>query len=127
MKTYTVKQLSDKYNISVHTIRFYDDQGLFPDVTRNAQGARVFNEEHIEWVNLILCLRNTGMSVADIKNYIELCQVGDSTILKRYRIILDQKKRAEEDLRAMQKRLDVLNCKEKYYEGLMGKEINAVK
>jgi len=119
MSTFTVKSLADKFNISVHTIRFYDDQGLLPDVTRDEHGTRIFTEGHIEWISLILCLRNTGMSVADIKNYIELCKIGDSTILERYNIILDQKKKAEDDLKEMQKRLDVLGHKEKYYEDLL--------
>ena len=112
---YTVKQLSEKLDISVHTIRFYDDQGLFPDVTRDIHGTRLFSEDNLDWVNLVLCLRNTGMSVADIKHYIELCQKGETTILERYNIILKQKKKAEADLREMQKRLEVLRLKEQHY------------
>lgn len=112
---YTVKQLSEKLEISVHTIRFYDDQGLFPDVTRDMHGTRLFSEDNLEWIYLVLCLRNTGMSVADIKHYIELCQIGESTIRERYNIILKQKKKAEADLKEMQKRLEVLRSKEKHY------------
>lgn len=119
MTTFTVKQLSDKINVSTHTIRFYDNQGLFPDVTRDANGTRIFKEENLEWIGLVLCLRNTGMSVSDIKHFIELCKIGDSTIPERYNIILDQKKKAEEDLKEMQNRLNVLNHKEKYYESML--------
>jgi MerR family transcriptional regulator, aldehyde-responsive regulator len=119
MSQYTVKQLSDKLGISVHTIRFYDDQGLFPDVTRDHYKNRIFTEESLSWVNLVLCLRNTGMSISEIKHYINLCQEGDSTVMERYQIILDQKKKAEEDLKGMQKRLEVLAHKEKYYEELL--------
>ncbi|MDF2941151.1 MAG: MerR family transcriptional regulator [Herbinix sp.] len=120
MTTFTVKQLSDKYNISVHTIRFYDDQGLFPDVTRDLHGTRLFTEAHLEWINLVLCLRNTGMSIADIKHFVELCKLGDSTNLERYNIIITQKKKAEEDLKEMQKRLEVLSHKENYYGNKCG-------
>lgn len=116
----TVKQLSDKFNVSVHTIRFYDDQGLFPNVKRDPHGTRIFTEAHIEWINLVLCLRNTGMSIADIKHFVELCKVGDSTNLERYNIIIKQKKKAEEDLKEMHKRLEVLNHKENYYGSLCG-------
>jgi DNA-binding transcriptional MerR regulator len=120
--TFTVKQLSDKYNLSAHTIRFYDDQGLFPDVTRNSHGTRLFSEEHLDWVNLVLCLRNTGMSIADIKHFIELSKKGDSSIPERYDIILNQKKKAEDDLKEMQKRLEVLCHKECYYKGMLEKK-----
>ncbi len=121
MSTFTVKQLSDKLNISVHTIRFYDDQGLFPDVARDEHGTRLFSDAHLEWIYLVLCLRNTGMSVSDIKHYIKLCSQGDSTIPERYHIIIAQKKKAEADLEEMQKRLTALHIKEKHYENLMAK------
>lgn len=121
MSIYTVKQLSDKLNISAHTIRFYDDQGLFPDVTRDIHGTRLFKEENIEWIYLVLCLRNTGMSVADIRHYINLCKEGESTVSERYQIIMKQKKKAEEDLKEMQHRLDVLSMKEKCYEDALSR------
>ncbi|MDF2512769.1 MAG: hypothetical protein K0S04_2635 [Herbinix sp.] len=123
MSQYTVKQLSDKLGISVHTIRFYDDQGLFPEVSRDHYKNRIFTEESLSWVNLVLCLRNTGMSISEIKHYINLCQEGDSTVHERYQIILNQKKKAEEDLKEMQKRLEVLAHKEKYYETLLAERV----
>lgn len=119
MATYTVKQLSQKLNISEHTIRFYDDQGLLPDVQRDKNGTRLFTDDNIEWINLVLCLRNTGMSITDIKNYIKLCKEGDSTVHQRYQIILKQKEKAEADLRQMQKRLSILNMKQKCYEDII--------
>lgn len=122
MTTYTVKQLSNKCNISVHTIRFYDDQGLFPNVMRDSHGTRLFTEENMDWVNLVLCLRNTGMSISDTKHFVELCKKGDCSIPERYQIILDQKKKAEEDLMEMQKRLAVLSHKENYYKSMLGKK-----
>lgn len=122
MSTYTVKQLSDKLNISAHTIRFYDDQGLFPDVTRDTHGTRLFTEENIEWIYLVLCLRSTGMSIADIRYYIDLCQEGETTVPERYQIIMKQKKKAEEDLQEMQHRLDILNRKEKCYEDILSRK-----
>jgi DNA-binding transcriptional MerR regulator len=122
MNTFTVKQLSEKLNISTHTIRFYDDQGLFPDVTRDIHGTRLFTENNLDWIYLVLCLRNTGMSVADVRHYIDLCQEGEATVQERYNIIMDQKKKAEADLKEMQKRLDVLNKKQKCYEEILLKK-----
>lgn len=115
---YTVKQIADKYNVSVHTIRYYDNEGLFPDVLRDANGTRIFTENHLEWVYLVLCLRKTGMSVSDIKHYIGLCAKGNSTIEERYSIILEQKKKAEKEIDEMKKKLKAIEVKEKYYENL---------
>ena len=119
MVALTVNEVSKKLNISVHTVRFYDDQGLFPGVIRDKHGKRLFSDESLEWAHLVLCLRNTGMSIADIKHFIELCKAGDSTLLERYNIILAQKKKAESDLEEMQKRLCIISGKEKWYKSLL--------
>ncbi len=116
MSTLTVRQIAQKYNVSAHTIRFYDDEGLFPHVMRDAHGARVFTDANLEWIYLVLCLRSTGMSVADIKNFVLLCGQGDGTMLERYRIILAQKEKAEREMEELQRKIAVLNKKEKYYE-----------
>lgn len=122
MSALTVNQVSKKLNISAYTLRYYDDQGLFPDVTRDDNGKRLFSEASLEWVNLVICLRNTGMSISDIRHFIELCKAGDATISERYDIILTQKKKAETDLEEMQKRLSVICGKEKWYRSLLEKE-----
>ncbi len=122
MATYTVKQLADKLNISAHTIRFYDDQGLFPDVTRDVHGTRLFNDDNLDWIYTVFCLRNTGMPVAEIRHYIDLCQEGETTVLERYEIILNQKKKAEAELEELQHRLEILRMKEKCYEEIIQKK-----
>lgn len=119
MTRLTVKQIAEKFNVSAHTIRFYDDEGLFPDVGRDAHGARVFTEANLEWIYLVLCLRSTGMSVADIKNFVRLCAQGDSTMEDRYHIILSQKKKAERELEELKQKIAVITKKEKYYENAL--------
>ena len=116
MSNLTVKQIAEKYNVSAHTIRFYDDEGLLPDVMRDEHGARVFTQANLEWIYLVLCLRSTGMSVADIKNYVRLCAQGEGTVLERYHIILAQKEKAERELEELKQRIAVLNRKQKFYE-----------
>ena len=119
MSGLTVKQIAQKYNVSAHTIRFYDDEGLFPDVVRDAHGARIFTEANLEWIYLVLCLRSTGMPVADIKNFVRLCGQGDGTMAERYHIILSQKKKAVRELEELKQKIAVLNKKEKYYENAL--------
>lgn len=119
MADYTVKQLADKLNISAHTIRFYDDQGLFPDVMRDTNGTRIFNDSNLEWIYLVLCLRNTGMPVAEIRHYIKLCQEGEATVEERYQIIIRQREKAEQDLQEMRHRLEILDMKMKCYEDIL--------
>jgi DNA-binding transcriptional MerR regulator len=115
METYTVKQVADLYGVSTHTIRYYDNAGLFPDVARGENGERLFTKEQLDWLNIVMCLRRTGLSIAGIRHYIELSERGDSTLEERYQIILGQKERAKAELAECKKKLEVLQHKEQWY------------
>jgi MerR family transcriptional regulator, aldehyde-responsive regulator len=116
---YTIKEVSDKVNLSAHTLRYYEKEGLLPYVQRNKYGNRLFGDEDIEWIGLICCLRDTGMPVAEIKHYVDLCMKGDETIQTRRQIILNQKKFIEEQMEEMQVHLDKVNKKLEYYDSLV--------
>ena len=116
---YTIKEVAKMMNISPHTLRFYDNEGLFPYVTRGKNNIRLFSDHDLEWVNTIQCLRSTGLSLANIKKYIALYEDGDSTLNERYNIILEQKKKAEKEIANMKKRLATLEKKTHYYESLL--------
>lgn len=116
---YTVKQVAEKMGISAYTLRFYDKEGLFPHVSRDENNVRLFSEADLEWVHLVQCMRDTGMPLAEVKEYIRLCLLGDPTIPQRYQMIHNQVQRAEEELLAMHKRIDTLRRKVGYYNGLL--------
>lgn len=116
---YTVKQISEITGISAHTLRFYDNEGLFPFVSRDKNNIRLFSENNLDWINFVHCLRATGMPLADIKQYIDLCEQGKDTALERYNIILKQKEKAEQEIIKMQKQLELLKNKTDYYKELL--------
>lgn len=116
---YTIKQISEITGISAYTIRFYDNKGLFPFLSRDKNNVRLFSEDDLDWIHFVHCLRNTGMSIADIKKYIELCNEGNSTAKERYNMMLAQKEKAEEEALAMQKRVELLSTKIDYYKELL--------
>ena len=120
---YTVKQVSDMMSISVHTIRFYDKERLFPYVERGENLERLFSDEDLLWVQLVQCLRLTGMPLADIRHYVELCQEGDCTIPERHEIMVKQKEKAELEAAAMQDRVKVLEYKVGFYQDLLDGKI----
>lgn len=122
MSEYTVKSLAAKFGVSEHTVRYYENERLLPDVARNDHGARIFTDEHANWLNMVLCLRSTGLSIDEIRHYIELCAQGDSTLQERYEIMLRQKERAEEELREVQRKFDVLSHKLAMYERLLAEK-----
>lgn len=116
---YTVKQVAEIMGISVHTLRFYDKEGLFPWLSRDGNNVRLFTDRDLERVYLVQCMRETGMPLAEIKEYIHLCSLGDPTIVKRYEMIQSQVQRAEQELVAMAKRIRTLKNKVEYYNGLL--------
>ena len=122
MAEYSVREMAKRFCVSEHTVRYYENERLLPEVGRDADGARVFTDEHVSWLSMVLCLRATGMSIGDVRHYIELCEQGDSTLRERYEIILRQKGRAEEELREVQRKFEVLSRKLSLYENLLAEK-----
>ena len=113
---YTVKEVSKQFKLSEHTIRFYTDKNLIPMLKRDKNNIRLFDEESINCLIAVKHLRDTGMSIEAIKEYINLCMKGDSTIKERKIIIMKQRNIAEKQLQEAKKRLDYLNKKVELYE-----------
>lgn len=116
---YTVKQISEITGISTYTIRFYDKEGIFPLISRDKNNVRLFSESDLDWINFVHILRDTGMPLADIKRYIELCNHGKSTAEERYNIISKQKEKAEQEVIKLQKQVEMLKKKTDYYKELL--------
>ena len=81
--TYTTAKAAEKIGISAHTLRFYDKEGLLPNVGRDEHGNRRFTDNDLQWLSLLQCLKNTGMSLKDIKRFAECTSIGDDTIDER--------------------------------------------
>lgn len=116
---YTIKEVSERMDVSEHTLRFWAKSGFFPFLKRDSNNVRQFSDKDLEWVKIVKCLRSVGTKNNDIKRYIDLCIIGDSTIKERYGIIQATKIKALEDMKELQKQLDVLDFKENYYKNLI--------
>ena len=95
---YTMKQTCRKTDMTYEALKFYCNEGLVPNVKRDAHNHRVFDDRDVEWIRSLTCLKSCGMSIREMKLYIGLCQQGEATIPERKRI-LSQKR--EELLRRM--------------------------
>ncbi len=116
---YTIKEVAQKTDVSEHTLRFWAKSGFFPFLKRNQNNIRLFSEDDIAWVKIVKCLRSVGTENKAIKKYIDLCIMGDSTILERYKIIQETKQKAKQQMRELKKQLDMLDYKEKFYQNLI--------
>ena len=116
---YTIKEVADKMEVSEHTLRFWAKSGFFPFLQRDNNNIRRFSENDLNWVRIVKCLRSVGTQNKDIKRYIDLCIIGDSTIKERYQIILDTKAKALEQMEELKKQLELLDYKENFYKNLI--------
>ena len=78
-----IKDASKKLNISIYTLRYYDKEGLTPFVKKDENGVRKYTDEDLEWIRMLINLRDIDMPISNIKEYIELYLKGDETIEQR--------------------------------------------
>lgn len=113
---YTINEVAKMFDISAYTIRFYDKEGLLPFVTRNSNGSRQFSEDDLQMVKLICCLKNTGMKVKEIKEYIDLCMEGEETAPVRRQIMDDQRQSILKQIEDFKKSLTIVDLKVAFYD-----------
>ena len=110
VNTVQIAEVSEKYDISPETIRYYERIGLIPRVNRNQSGIRDFTEKDCGWVEFIKCLRNAGLPIELLIEYVSLFQQGDDeTMLTRKAILVEQRgilKNKIDELTATLERLD---------------------
>ncbi|MBW3496744.1 MerR family transcriptional regulator [Bacillus sp. FDAARGOS_1420] len=116
--TFTIKEISTITNVSSSTLRYYENEGLLPVIKRDNNGNRLYTEDNIEWINLLLALRQTGMPIKEIKRYIELFYQGISTLNDRKEMMLQHKKRVENEITQTYKHLEKINYKSAVYDTL---------
>jgi MerR family transcriptional regulator, aldehyde-responsive regulator len=116
--SYSIKEVSERFQISSHTLRYYEKEGLLPPIHRDVNGIRTYNDTDLEWLHLVCCMRATGMSISYIKNYIDLCQLGTDTIPERRQIILNQKEIIETELKKYKNLLKLINKKLEHYDDI---------
>ena len=119
---YNVKQVSKLMGLSEHTIRYYTDLNLLP-VKRDKGNNRIFDEESINWLMGIKCLKGCGMSIKDIKRYGDLCLLGNETLLERREIMCKQLILAEQKLKEAQETFNYITKKVAHYDDVIAGKI----
>lgn len=113
---YSISKAAERTRLTTHTLRYYDKEGLIPFVERNASGVRVFQEKDFVWIELISCMKASGMSIKEIKLFIDRYMEGDSTIGLRRDMFYERKKIVEEQIESLKKTLDMLVYKCWFYD-----------
>lgn len=112
---YTIGQVSEMFGLPISTLRYYDKEGLFPEMKREA-GIRRFSEKELEALRVIECLKKSGLEIKNIKQFMQWCAKGSETYPLRKELFIKQKAAVEAELKHMNQILDMLKFKCWYYD-----------
>lgn len=115
---YTIKQVSQKVNVSVYTLRYYDKIGLLPMLKRDENGIRLYSEDDICWIELICCLKNSSMPLKDIKKFMESCMRGEDGVDEKRQILEQHSEHIVNQIENLECSLQVIKHKLKHINEL---------
>ena len=103
------------FQIPISTLRYYDKEGLFPNIERQS-GIRKFSDSEIEALKVIECLKQSGLEIKDIKQFMQWCSEGSSTYPQRKQLFQTRKEAVEKEIEELNRTLCLLKFKCWYYE-----------
>ena len=116
---YTIKEVCLKLDIPYETLKFYCKEGLVPNVKRDKNNYRVFDEQNIAWIRGLQCLRKCGMSIKDMKDYMNLCLEGKRSVPQRKIMLENTRKNIEQRIAELQESLQYIDDKQAYYDDVL--------
>lgn len=113
---YTIGEMAKILGIPASTLRYYDKEGLLPFVERSSSGIRMFTDKDYEWLTVIECLKKSGLTIRDIRAFIEMAQKGDESVSDRLELFRSRRDAVKKQIQDMQETLELLEFKCWYYE-----------
>ena len=117
--TYTMMQACREANMTYQTLKFYCNQGLVPNVKRDKNNRRVFDERDLEWIRGLICLKKCGMSIEEMRGYLQLCLQGQESIPERKVLLAEKRERLVAQLAEVQASIDYIDWKQSYYDDIL--------
>ena len=116
---YTMKETCTQVEMNYEALKFYCREGLVPNVKRDQNNFRLFDERDIAWIKGVQCLRKCGMSIREIKQYMEYCLQGQDTIPKRKEMLEQTRQQLTEKIKVLQDNLKYIESKQQYYDDVL--------
>lgn len=120
---YTMKEACKMTNMRYETLKFYCNQGLVPNVKRDENNRRIFDDRDIAWINSLSCLKNCELSLAEMRQYIELCKAGEESILERKEFLTRKQKELFRKLEEVNEAIDYIDRKQRFYDDVLSGKI----
>ena len=113
---YTIREVSEMFHIPATTLRYYDKEGLLPYVGRKESGYREFSESDVQMLRVIECLKKSGMSIKEIKQFADWVQMGDDSLKERLEMFQNRKRAVDQQMEDLKKTMELIEYKCWYYE-----------
>ena len=120
---YTMKDVCRETGMAYETLKFYCNEGLIPNVKRNANNYRIFNDRDVAWIKSLSCLKNCGMSIQEMKEYIALCLKGAASIPERKVILAHKREELLIKMTEVQECIDYIDNKQLFYDDVLAGKV----
>lgn len=116
---YSMKETCLEVGLSYQTLKYYCNQGLIPNVKRDSNHYRIFDDKDIAWIKSILCLKRCGMSIEDMRTYVDLCIIGKPSIEQRKLMLQKQKEDLLKQVELLQDSIQYIDTKQELYDDFL--------
>ena len=116
---YTMMQVCKEANLTYQTLKFYCNEGLIPNVKRDKNNRRVFDERNLKWIKDLVCLKRCGMSIQEMKEYLDLCLQGQSTIPQRKEMLTQKQEALHDTIRELEESVAYIDWKQNFYDEVL--------
>lgn len=116
---YTMMQVCRKLDLTYQTLKYYCNEGLVPNVKRDENNRRIFDEHDVKWINDLTCLKKCDFSIKEMKEYLNLCLEGPSTIPIRKEMLKKKRSDLEQSIKQLEESIDYIDWKQNFYDEVL--------
>lgn len=116
---YTMMQVCRETDMTYQTLKYYCNEGLVPNVKRDGNNRRIFDEKDVKWIKDLVCLKKCGMSIQEMKDYLDLCLQGQETIPQRKEMLTKKQEELRDSIRELEGSIAYIDWKQEYYDDVL--------
>lgn len=116
---YTMMQVCRELDMTYQTLKYYCNEGLVPNVKRDGNNRRVFDEKDVKWIKDLTCLKKCGLSILEMKEYLDLCLAGESTIIQRKEMLAKKREALLDSIKDLKASVDYIDWKQNFYDEVL--------
>ena len=116
---YTMMQACREANMTYQALKFYCNEGLVPNVKRDGNNRRIFDERDVKWIKDLVCLKKCGMSIQEMKEYLDLCLQGQATIPQRKEMLTKKQEALRRSIQELEDSVAYIHWKQNFYDEVL--------